>query len=73
MAWITTASPRPSSSTTGADIFNTFDFKTGWAQHAFTLGTEYYHDAGEGRVNGSIEPQNRRPARMWSVSTPSIA
>ncbi len=49
--------------TTGADIFNTFDFKTGWAQHAFTLGTEYYHDAGEGRVNGSIEPQNPKASQ----------
>lgn len=44
--------------TTGADIFNTFDFKTGWAQHAFTIGTEYYHDAGKGRVNGERQGQN---------------
>ncbi|MDQ7246807.1 TonB-dependent hemoglobin/transferrin/lactoferrin family receptor [Dongia sedimenti] len=44
--------------TTGADIFNTFDFETGWAQHAFTIGTEYYHDAGKGRVNGEKEGQN---------------
>jgi hemoglobin/transferrin/lactoferrin receptor protein len=44
--------------TTGADIFNTFDFKTGWAQHAFTIGTEYYHDAGKGRVDGHPETQN---------------
>jgi hemoglobin/transferrin/lactoferrin receptor protein len=44
--------------TTGADIFNTFNFKTGWAQHAFTLGTEYYHDQGKGRVNGEKQSQN---------------
>jgi hemoglobin/transferrin/lactoferrin receptor protein len=44
--------------TTGADIFNTFDFKTGWAQHAFTIGTEYYHDQGQGRVDGEKQPQN---------------
>jgi len=44
--------------TTGADIFNTFDFTTGWAKHAFTIGSEYYHDAGEGRVNGEMETQN---------------
>jgi hemoglobin/transferrin/lactoferrin receptor protein len=44
--------------TTGADIFNTFDFDTSWARHAFTIGTEYYHDAGEGRVNGEKQGQN---------------
>ena len=44
--------------TTGADIFNTFDFKTGWAQHAVTIGTEYYHDAGKGRVDGHLQTQN---------------
>jgi hemoglobin/transferrin/lactoferrin receptor protein len=49
--------------TTGADIFNTFDFDTGWAQHAFTIGTEFYHDAGVGRVNGNIEPQNPKASQ----------
>jgi hemoglobin/transferrin/lactoferrin receptor protein len=49
--------------TTGADIFNTFDFKTSWAQHAFTIGTEYYHDQGEGRVNGEIAPQNPKASQ----------
>jgi hemoglobin/transferrin/lactoferrin receptor protein len=44
--------------TTGADVFNTFDFDTGWAQHAFTIGTEFYHDAGEGRINGEQQGQN---------------
>jgi hemoglobin/transferrin/lactoferrin receptor protein len=44
--------------TTGADIFNTFEFDTSWAQHAFTIGSEYYHDAGKGRVNGQMESQN---------------
>jgi hemoglobin/transferrin/lactoferrin receptor protein len=45
--------------TTGLDVFNTFDFKTGgWARHAVTVGSEYYHDAGEGRVNGEAQSQN---------------
>jgi hemoglobin/transferrin/lactoferrin receptor protein len=44
--------------TTGLDLFNTFKFSTGWADHALTIGTEYYHDAGTGRVNGNAEPQN---------------
>ena len=44
--------------TTGLDVFNTFDFDTSWATHAFTLGTEYYHDAGKGRVNGEKQTQN---------------
>jgi hemoglobin/transferrin/lactoferrin receptor protein len=44
--------------TTGADLYNTFKFKTPWAQHALTVGTEYYHDAGKGRVDGDPEPQN---------------
>ena len=44
--------------TTGIDIFNTAEFDTGWAEHAFTLGAEYYHDAGEGRVNGDKQAQN---------------
>jgi hemoglobin/transferrin/lactoferrin receptor protein len=44
--------------TTGIDIFNTAEFDTGWAQHSFTFGTEFYHDSGEGRVNGEKEPQN---------------
>jgi hemoglobin/transferrin/lactoferrin receptor protein len=44
--------------TTGADIFNTFAFDTGWAQHAFTIGTEYYHDQGKGRLNGQLQTQN---------------
>ncbi len=44
--------------TTGLDLFNTFKFKTSWADHALTVGTEYYHDAGKGRVNGDPETQN---------------
>lgn len=44
--------------TTGIDIFNTAEFDTGWAQHSFTLGTEFYNDAGEGRINGEKQPQN---------------
>lgn len=44
--------------TTGIDVFNTFEFDTGWAEHAFTFGTEFYHDSGEGRINGEKEPQN---------------
>jgi hemoglobin/transferrin/lactoferrin receptor protein len=44
--------------TTGVDLFNTAEFDTDWAAHAFTLGTEYYHDAGEGRVNGDKQGQN---------------
>ena len=44
--------------TTGIDIFNTAEFDTGWAKHSFTLGTEFYHDSGEGRVNGEKQSQN---------------
>ncbi|HVJ43739.1 MAG TPA: TonB-dependent hemoglobin/transferrin/lactoferrin family receptor [Dongiaceae bacterium] len=44
--------------TTGLDIFNTFKFDTSILKHALTIGTEYYHDAGGGRVNGDKEPQN---------------
>jgi hemoglobin/transferrin/lactoferrin receptor protein len=44
--------------TTGADVFNTFEFETGWLQHAVTFGTEFYRDAGEGRVNGEQQSQN---------------
>lgn len=44
--------------TTGFDVFNTAEFETSWASHAFTFGTEYYHDAGEGRVNGEKQSQN---------------
>lgn len=44
--------------TTGIDIFNTSEFETNWASHAITYGTEYYHDAGEGRVNGEKQSQN---------------
>lgn len=44
--------------TTGIDIFNTFEFDTDWAEHAFTFGTEFYNDSGEGRVNGEKQPQN---------------
>ncbi|MBL8708221.1 MAG: TonB-dependent hemoglobin/transferrin/lactoferrin family receptor, partial [Rhodospirillaceae bacterium] len=43
--------------TTGIDINNTFEFATGWAEHATTFGTEYYHDSGEGRVNGDVRAQ----------------
>lgn len=44
--------------TTGIDIFNTFEFDTDWAEHAFTFGTEFYNDSGEGRLNGEKQPQN---------------
>jgi hemoglobin/transferrin/lactoferrin receptor protein len=44
--------------TTGIDIFNTAEFDTGWAEHSFTFGVEYYNDSGEGRVNGEEQPQN---------------
>lgn len=44
--------------TTGADIFNTFEFDTGRAEHAFTIGTEYFHDQGKGRLNGEMQAQN---------------
>ena len=44
--------------TTGLDVFNTFDFDTHWAKHAFTIGTEYYHDDGKGRVDGEKQSQN---------------
>jgi hemoglobin/transferrin/lactoferrin receptor protein len=44
--------------TTGFDVFNTFKFDTSLLNHALTFGTEYYHDAGSGRVNGEHEPQN---------------
>lgn len=43
--------------TTGLDINNTFEFDTGWAKHATTFGTEYYHDSGEGRLNGDVRAQ----------------
>jgi hemoglobin/transferrin/lactoferrin receptor protein len=43
--------------TTGLDVYNTFEFDTGWASHATTFGTEYYHDSGEGRVNGEVREQ----------------
>jgi hemoglobin/transferrin/lactoferrin receptor protein len=44
--------------TTGIDIFNTAEFESDWAEHAFTFGVEYYNDSGEGRVNGEKQPQN---------------
>jgi hemoglobin/transferrin/lactoferrin receptor protein len=44
--------------TTGIDVFNTFEFDTGWAGHSFTFGSEFYHDSGEGLVNGEKQPQN---------------
>jgi len=44
--------------TTGFDVFNTFKFDTSLLDHALTVGTEYYHDAGSGRVDGEHEPQN---------------
>jgi hemoglobin/transferrin/lactoferrin receptor protein len=43
--------------TTGLDINNTFEFDTGWASHATTFGTEFYHDSGEGRLNGDVRAQ----------------
>ncbi|WP_166645279.1 TonB-dependent hemoglobin/transferrin/lactoferrin family receptor [Dongia mobilis] len=43
--------------TTGIDVNNTFEFDTGWATHATTFGTEYYHDSGEGRLNGDVRAQ----------------
>lgn len=44
--------------TTGLDVFNTFKFDTASLNHVLTFGTEYYHDAGEGRLNGDEQPQN---------------
>jgi len=44
--------------TTGLDVFNTFKFDTSFLKHAFTVGTEYYHDDGEGRLNGEKQLQN---------------
>jgi hemoglobin/transferrin/lactoferrin receptor protein len=43
--------------TTGLDLNNTFEFDTGWARHATTFGTEYYHDDGEGRLDGEMRAQ----------------
>ncbi|WP_374370841.1 TonB-dependent hemoglobin/transferrin/lactoferrin family receptor [Dongia sp.] len=43
--------------TTGLDVNNTFEFDSGWAKHATTFGTEYYHDSGEGRLNGDVREQ----------------
>jgi hemoglobin/transferrin/lactoferrin receptor protein len=44
--------------TTGIDVFNTFDFNLFGMKHGLTVGTEYYHDAGSGRVNGDKQSQN---------------
>lgn len=48
---------KTSLTTTGLDINNTFEFDSSWAGHAVTIGTEYYHDNGEGRLNGDPRPQ----------------
>jgi hemoglobin/transferrin/lactoferrin receptor protein len=43
--------------TTGVDLFNTFEFESRSVHHAITFGTEYYHDSGKGRVDGEKRAQ----------------
>nr|WP_298687923.1 TonB-dependent hemoglobin/transferrin/lactoferrin family receptor [uncultured Dongia sp.] len=43
--------------TTGFDLFNTFEFDSTAIHHAITFGTEYYHDTGKGRVDGEKRAQ----------------